>query len=171
MLDGISEMLGLLKDAITGKLIDIKESFILSIGVLGNKVSDLKDDVLNILNYLNPFHENFFLKLAFVPRDGYFESKYQQIQSNINSKLSFFDNIKSVNDSIEQAFQSGSSGEPPQFVFFLPSKYGGGEVKIIDFSMYNQYRTLIHSLIIMVSYYWFVKRIIRRLPQVIHSGG
>ena len=62
-----------------------------------------------IVDYLNPLHEKFFLKLAFIPSDGYFTNKFNSIYMTLNSKFPFLaqmiDSVNSLHGFVDSEWQ------------------------------------------------------------------
>lgn len=124
------------------------------------------EDKLHLLNYINPFHENFFLRIALVPNENYFSNKWSQLHDLFNNKFplasqlfDFFNNLKNVSQ----------NGGIPEFKVDLPSKYGGMSVDIIDFTPFVEYRVLVLNFIRFIAWYFFLKRIYTRLPHFIYN--
>lgn len=53
------------------------------------------------MDYLNPSHENFFLRLAFIPDSDYMEDFIDDIKSAFNSKFVFLQQFNDTWDSIK----------------------------------------------------------------------
>jgi len=79
----------------------------------------------NILSLLNPFSDNFILKLAFVPSDGFLSSKLDEIKTSLGEKLNYdsYLNLLSAFNGIS------SAGLTDVEVDIM-----GSHAKIIDFS-------------------------------------
>ena len=116
-----------------------------------------------MLDWLNPFSENFILKIAFVPRSPEYESKKEELGNAFKQKFLFYDNIVSA---LQQIKNLGTgNGTPPTFEVTIPSKYGGGVYKIIDFSYFSQYRLYILNFSRCIMWFFFIKGIFRSLPK------
>lgn len=143
-----------------------------------NNILDLKDNIINlfnqifeklreIINYLNPLHEKFFLKLAFIPSEGYFEDFINDIKTVINNKFSFISEIENFLNTIFNVVIDNNPS-PPDFTINLPRKWGNKEVRIIDFSIFDQYRTFILNFIRVTLWIPFIIKVYKRLPSVIY---
>lgn len=64
---------------------------------------------------------------------------------------------------------SQNNPECPTFEITFPEFLGGGTYNIIDFQFYNEYRDWIHYIIAGFCYYLFIKRMVKELPNIIHS--
>lgn len=65
----------------------LAEGFRDSINSVIEEVKNIFNKIGLIVDYLNPLHENFFLKIAFVPDPAYFTTKFNSIYNTINSKF------------------------------------------------------------------------------------
>ena len=128
------------------------------------------DFLLNITSYLNPFHENFFgntlknlfstlLQNLFIPSTNPFED----LALKINEKFGFINQIKEFITNFLGFKDFGT--EPPVFEI----NYKGTKLKIIDFSIFLQYRTFLHSIILAIAWTLFIFRLYKRIPNII--GG
>jgi len=136
-----------------------------SLAVLRDNMLDFKDELLSFLQYLNPFDENFILKVALVPQEGYFNTFFQDISNSFNDRLplvgqiaEFMNTIKSIN----------VSQDLPEFNITMPDKYGGGNYAIINFAFFLDYRVYILNFIRFSSWFFFIKRIFKQIPTVIY---
>jgi hypothetical protein len=98
--------------------------------------------VSGIGNSLNPSSQDFFLKKAFLPSDGYLQGKFQEFQTKIAQKLDY----KDYNDFFTQMQNMQvNRGEYTATVHL----YGVGDVtgKFIDTSYYDSNKTWIYMVI------------------------
>lgn len=131
-------------------------------------------DVLNffgeLLSYINPFSENFFvyklidllgnlLRLLFVPENNPFES----LSVKLDEKFAFVNQIKSLFSSLLGFNNYGEN--VPSFTL----TWYGATVAIIDFSLFLNYRTWIHGIILAIAWAVFIFKTYRKLPSII--GG
>ncbi|ABW19364.1 hypothetical protein [Alkaliphilus oremlandii] len=145
-------------------------SIVSRITSIRNLIRDFWDDIsynfTSIINYLNPFSDKFFLWIALIPQDGFFESFFNDILGAFNERLpligqirAFMENIKGIN----------YSQELPKFEITMPSKYGGGQFSIVDFSYFVQYRVYILNFIRFSAWFFFIKRLWKTLPLIIYK--
>lgn len=150
-----------------GNIVDyinpFSDNFILKsvIGFLGNLVS-----------YVNPFSDNFLgkklidlfsdlFKTLFIPTGNQFE----ELDKKFNSKFGFVSQIQDLVVSLFSSSTAVSSSDYPNWEI----TYEGVTVSIIDFSVFDQYRGILHGIIISVMYIAFFLRLYRRLPGIIHA--
>ena len=122
----------------------------------------------NLQNFLDPSSDSFILKVAFVPRESFLQAYFNDMNTLIDSRISGISSLISYFEGTKNTFELGQAGEPPTFEIDLPAKYGGVSVSIIDFSFYTQYRRYIHNFILMVAYFFFAWKMIKKLATVIH---
>jgi hypothetical protein len=103
------------------------------------------------------------LTSLFVPREDFLTERFEQMQADLFEKMPFFGQM---NDLMEELhLQFNTSGTPPEF----PVVIFGQTVNIIDFSMFDIVRELVHVLILFWAYVFFIRRTMRKLPSAI--GG
>lgn len=125
--------------------------------------SSLFEDIGDILDYINPFSENFFLKLAFIPDTE--DLIFDDVKDTLYSKFPFISSIEKILEDFKTVFSNESS--KPNFTVSLPAFLGVGTFSIIDFSFFDNYRGLIHGFIIAVSYYLFITKLYKKMPQIV----
>lgn len=125
-------------------------------------VEPVKSFFKTLLDYLNPFSEKFFLKVAFLPREGYFKNYFSDIKGAFDVKIpivgQLFDFFKII------ATATVLDAPPPQFML----DYNGVHMSIIDFSFVLEYRTIIVNFIRFASWFFFLKRLYNRIPSMIY---
>lgn len=130
----------------------------------------------NLVSYVNPFSDNFLgkklvemfsnlFKELFVPTGNQFE----ELNNKFDEKFGFVNQVK------ELAFKlfsynpvSYSSDDSNSDYPSWDITYEGVTVSIIDFSVFDQYRGIVHGIIIGVIYIAWFWRLYRRLPGLIH---
>lgn len=122
----------------------------------------------NLEHLLDPSSDVFFLKIAIVPRESFIEDKFSDLQDLVGSRIVGVSSLFDFFTDTSTIFEAGQSGTPPTFEINLPAKYGGVSASIIDFSFYTQYRSYIHNFILMVAYFFFARKMIKKLPGYIH---
>lgn len=163
------------------------ENFILKavIDFLGNIVSYInpfsEDFILksiinflsNLVSYINPFSDNFLgkklielfsnlFKDLFIPTENHFE----ELSNKINEKFGFISQIQELLSDLFNFSSSRSSTVPSWNI-----TYAGVTVSIIDFTAFEQYRGVVHGIIICIMYLSFLLRLHRRLPGIIGAYG
>jgi hypothetical protein len=105
------------------------------------------------------------LQYLFVPSEDFFDDVIGGLQEEFYEKLPIIEQIQTLfANFIDQL--SGASAEPPVFEFEL----WGSRMAVFDSAFFAQFRPIIHGIIIITSYYFFIKRLIRRhIPKAL--GG
>lgn len=136
---------------------------------VSSALSGLVDKISSIFDLISDFFSSFFANLfnklkellvfLFIPDD---DNAFTEIKNVINEKFGF---ISQFTDLGSKLVNLNFSSDVPAFEFtFYGKKYS-----IIDWSLYQPYRKYIHSIIIVISYYHFIQRTIKRIPSII--GG
>lgn len=161
-------------------------SFILKgvIGSLGNMLDYINPfsenfilkNVINFLgdlvSYINPFSDNFLGKRLIELFSDLFEklfiptsNQFEVLKDKFYSKFGFISQIKELVNSLFAIPKTRAVSTPPKWEI----TYMGTTVNIIDFTAFEQYRGVVHGIIIAVMYIPFLLRLYRRLPGII--GG
>lgn len=158
------EGLGLLAEPINA----LADGFNNLVSGIGEFFSDLFDTLGEILSYLNPFHENFFLKLAFIPSEGFIPEKFDELKVEFDNRLPIIGTFTEIFESITQAQSKSIRSTAPTFTMELPSKWGGQTVEVINFAPIDPYIPYIKTLIRIFLWIPFLIKMYKRLPQVIY---
>jgi hypothetical protein len=139
------------------------------VGTIIDYLVQLRDALLEfkdlVIDYLNPYSSNFFLKIAFVPDGDSLDSGFAGIYDVFSEKFAFYLDFKDFLSSVTTAVQSP---EPPVFNVTLPGGiWGDGMYTVIDFSYYIQYRPYILDFTRFIAWFFFVKSVYRRTPRII----
>jgi len=119
---------------------------------IGSFFKKLADDILD------------GIKKLFVPDEDYFSNSVGDMQDSLKRKMPIISQILELMNRLINEAGEASEAEP-SFSFTMY----GTDVSLIDFSIYSQYRTYIHSIVLAVSYAFFIRSLIRRVPKAI--GG
>lgn len=156
-------------DGVSGVINAIKDLF----SLIGNKFSSLFsffeplfDRLFSLLDYINPFSKNFFLKIAFIPNIE--DIIFDDVKNALYEKFAFLSSFEEIHKSFENTFNNETGC--PEFTITLPSFLGGSVVKPIDFRFFNNYRGLIHGFIIAISYFLFIEKTYKKIPNIIKGG-
>lgn len=118
---------------------------------------------------MNPYHENFFLKVAFIPSEGFYEEFITDIKTMFDSKFAFVSDIGNFLGSIFGSVINVNP-DPPEFTVNLPGgKWGEGSIKIIDFSIFADYRPFILNFMRVVLWIPFLIKLYKRLPSLVYQ--
>lgn len=145
-------------------------------GVLAGPINDVKEGfnsfvnaIGEIINYINPWHENFFMTVAFIPSEGYLEAYVTDIKEMFDGKFTFISEIRDFLGNIFGAVVDPNP-DPPEFRINLPGgKWGAGSVKIINFSLFAPYRAFILNFIRVTLWIPFLLKLYKRLPSLVYQ--
>ena len=136
---------------------------------VSSALSGLVDKISSIFDLISDFFSSFFTNLfnklkellvfLFIPDE---DNAFTEIKNVINEKFGF---ISQFTDLASKLVNLNFSSDVPVIEFTLYGK----KYSIIDWSLYQPYRKYIHSIIIVISYYHFIQRTIKRIPSII--GG
>ena len=155
-------------------LIDDLQELSLNIGNWFSELSDniagffedLGDKITVIMSYLNPFSDNFFLKIAFIPSQEFIEMNNERMALLGEQKFGFVEDFKSVFQELKDNLNNDTNA--PNFTLSLPSKWGGGTVNIINFEAYDSIRLLIKNIIRVFIWLYFIFKMYKRIPKIIY---
>ncbi|MDE6775298.1 MAG: hypothetical protein K2J37_03225 [Ruminococcus sp.] len=114
----------------------------------------------NILNAITNIKNGFIegIEYLFKPSDNLFI----ELQEVIETKFDFVHQIIELGNIVITADFSDS---PPDNTITIYGK----EINFVDWSLYDTYKPVIDGIIIVVSYYFYVQKLIKRIPGII--GG
>lgn len=164
----LAEPINALTDGYNNFVNGIGDFFTNIINSIGEWFNDLFSTLGEILSYLNPFHENFFLKLAFIPSEGYIPAKFDELKVEFDNRLPIIGTFTEIFDSITQVQSKSIRSTSPTFTMELPSKWGGQTVEVINFAPIDPYIPYIKTLIRILLWIPFIIKMYKRLPQVIY---
>jgi hypothetical protein len=123
-----------------------EDTSIFDIGELVGGFTDWFNSIIsgigNIVNYLNPASDSFFLKVALIPSDGYLSDRYTEFQSDMLSWLGYSD-FASFLDSIQGVTSSEGTYTATIDVYGV----GSFNQTFVDTSYYNANKTWIYTVI------------------------
>lgn len=159
-----------------GDVIDDIESLGNDIGLwfqgIGDKITqfatNFSNTMSNIMSYLDPTSDNFFLKLAFIPSDGFITGKFDELKGVLDDRLPIIGTFTDLFTSITEVQSQSINSTSPTFTMELPSKWGGQTVQVINFAPIDPYVPYIKTLIRFFLWIPFIIKIYKRLPQVIY---
>lgn len=126
--------------------------------------------LVEIISYINPFSENFFvyklidllgdlLKWLFVPNNN----PFNELSNKFDEKFAFVNQIKTlVNDLLGY---TNYGDKAPSF----DMTWHGVTFSLIDFSLFLNYRTWLHGIILAIAWFVFIFKTYKKLPSII--GG
>ena len=142
---------------------------------IGGWFSDLIDNVLDIfksigklLDYINPFSENNFLRILFVPSDDYFESYSSTFKTALSNKFPIFPQLFDTWESVKGAVSDRVNGWDGFTVDM--SRYGAGTLTVVDPTFVNAIAPKMRFWIGAFLYFMTFLFIIKRSSQLIGAG-
>lgn len=142
---------------------------------IGGWFSDLIDNVLDIfksigklLDYINPFSENNFLRILFVPSDDYFKSYSSTFKTALSNKFPIFPQLFDTWESVKGAVSDRVNGWDGFTVDM--SRYGAGTLTVVDPTFVNAIAPKMRFWIGAFLYFMTFLFIIKRSSQLIGAG-
>lgn len=145
-------------------------------GLFGD-VSSIWTGVSQVVDWLNPFSENFFvykliellgelLKSLFVPK----EESFMKLHDTFSGSLGFVDVIKNGINELQQRLENMENGKRsayPSIKVDINSSWYTGEAVIFDCYWFAPYREHIHLFVSAFCYLFFMFRIYKHMPSII----
>lgn len=149
-------LIGSIIDAITGGIGNI-------ISFLTDKLSDLYSSLVSIVDYLNPMSENFILKIAFIPDEGYFQGKIEELSLKAEDSVGLFSQLRDTFSAIVDAVNDQDEWDGIRVQMSSYGVGGIGDVTIVDptFVNYASYKVKywISGLIWFMLMLWLIRRV------------
>lgn len=107
--------------------------------------------------------ENFFIKKALVPSEGYFQEKTTQLQGAVSSRFSWITDIRTMFSSIQM---SETTGGIANLNCTLPIV---GNVTVVNFKFLNDHASFIRGLCSAFIYILCGVYVIKQAPKLLGS--
>jgi hypothetical protein len=104
------------------------------------------------------------LTALFVPREDFLDNQLATLQSDFDERLPIVGQLQAFFDELIERLDSAST-EPPSYEIDLL----GNRVNVFNTKPFEPFMPAVHGMIIVVWYYGFGRRIIRRLSKAL--GG
>lgn len=177
-MEGLASPFKAIKEGLES-LSDFFIDLLIDIGSMLQWLNPLSDDFFlnglftflgEALSYINPFSENFLvyklidllgdlLKFLFVPEKNPFEDLYNKF----NEKFVFVGQLKDLLNSLLGFNNYGET--TPTFNM----TWHGVTFSLIDFSLFLNYRSWLHGIILSIAWFIFIFKTYKKLPSII--GG
>lgn len=123
-----------------------------------------------IATSLNPYSEHFFLRVAIIPNNNYFQNKFSEIKNQfmrIFNLENLFSDLKKITQVSEN--DANDSG----FQITLPDKYGGDTVPFFNMNIFNNNKHIVFGYMRAFLWIGFLISLFRRIPDIIsgNKGG
>lgn len=152
----IGGLLEAIKNAITSGIGNV-------ISFLTDKFSDLYGAIVSIVDYLNPMSESFILRIAFIPEEGYFQGKIEELNTKAQDSVGLFSQLRDTFGAIVEAVNDQDEWEGVKVQMSSYGVGGIGEVTIVDprFINYASYKLKywISGFIWFMLLLWLIKRV------------
>ena len=122
----------------------------------------------NIFQLFNPENPQNLFRILFVPRPEFLEENVSALYVIIEQKIPLLNDLILIVKGMAESMLIVEVNTPPEFKITMPEKWGGFEAKIIDFSMFAPYRFFIVNIIRAIAWYFYIKRLLRRMPNLIY---
>lgn len=155
--------LGNLLSNLLNSIIDYIKGIPSAIAYLFTNLGDLLSNLLNsVIEYIKSIPQatvdlfSTLFKFLFVPS----ENLFNDFKTLLEEKFGIFLQLKQLTLDLTTLDSSESA---PEFKI----SYAGHSLNIIDFSMFAQYRSLIHNIIILITSFFFIKWLIVSAPSIV----
>lgn len=112
---------------------------------------------------MNPFSDNFILKIAFIPEEGYFQQKIEELNVKAQDSIGLFGQLKDTFSAIVAAITDQDEWEGVKVEMSSYGIGGIGEVTIVDPSFVNyasnKIKFWISGIIWFTLLLWLIARI------------
>lgn len=153
----IGSWLSDLGDSIGKGIKDMWDGLSKNLNDLWESIKDIFNSVKSILNYINPFSDKFILKVAFIPEDGYFDKKVNDLKADVSARFAFF---KQVDDALGAVTQAISTQQFKGWEVKVP--YTGKTLNIIDTQFINafapKFRYFTGGFFVIITLIYLIKR-------------
>lgn len=146
------------------------EGLAVPFNTIKESITSIGEFFIELLSYINPFSENFFvykliellgdlLKWLFIPENN----PFNELSSKFDEKFAFIEQIKIlINDLL--GFNNYGDKAPT-----FNMSWRGVTFALIDFSLFLEYRTWLHGIILAIAWFTFLFKTYKKLPSII--GG
>lgn len=86
----------------------------------------------------------------------------------VKSKFNFIFQIIEITDVL---LNYDYSETPPDFNISFDTKWGNFDAQLIDLSVFETYRNFVRGIILATSWYFFIRKLRKRIPDVINGIG
>ncbi|MCL2018320.1 MAG: hypothetical protein FWG70_01055 [Oscillospiraceae bacterium] len=129
------------------------------------------DTIIGFRDVVTDFFKGFWEALKnlmlslFVPSEGVINNNFNLMKNQLYEKFPLIPQLSEfINNVIDVLFMNRNEDVP---VFII--NWHGNEMKIIDFTYFQQYRTYIHGFILVIAYFFYGRKLLRKIPKVL--GG
>lgn len=131
-------------------------------------LQNIAEGINSIFQLFNPANSQNIFRILFVPRPEFVQGNISIMYGMIEEKIPLINDLILIVKGMAENLLIVEVNTPPEFKITMPQKYGGFEANIIDFSMYVPYRYFIVNIIRAIAWYFYINRLLRRLPKVIY---
>lgn len=135
---------------------------------MGGWFTSLIDFSIEMLSYLNPFSDKFFLWIAFVPDDDFFKNYSNNFSNLLETKFAFFYQLKDSFIVSVDAIKSGVFGWDGLDIDL--TKYGAGKLNIINPDAIGYYSEKVKFWIGGLMIFFTAAWLIRKTSTVLGAG-
>lgn len=133
-----------------------------------DSVGDILKDVGEILNYINPFSSKFFLYIAFIPSDGYFNDYVKKYQDLMDTKFGVFKQFSDTIKAFGIAIDSNTTGFKGFKADF--TNFGIGEQEVVNGRAIKEYGDKMKFWIGGLLYFFTAAFLFRKLSKFLGEG-
>ncbi len=129
---------------------------------------NIAEGLNNIFQLFNPENTQNIFRILFVPRPEFLEANVSALYAIIEQKIPLLNDLIFIVKGMAESMIIVEVNTPPEFKITMPEKWGGFEAKIIDFSTFVPYRFFIVNIIRAIAWYYFIKRLLNKMPTLIY---
>lgn len=122
------------------------------------------DPLTKIVSYLNPLSENFILKIAFIPEEGFIQDNFQILRQQLNDKLGIGNFVQ---ESIDIMKDMAEQEEWEGFSIIVPIT--GQEIQVVNPDPINTFSPYFKGFISAFLYLFTGIMLIKKLPTVLSA--
>lgn len=135
---------------------------------MGQGLKNMGQSLNSFLDYFDVTGDKFFLKVAFVPSDGYFEEYTTGIKVAANDKFPVFEQLATTFKSVSN--QVGVDKKTWEGIKVNVNKFGVGTITVIDPTYINAATPKLKFWIGGLMYFFIIMYCIRKISVLIGAG-
>lgn len=133
------------------------------VSFLTDKFGQIHGSLVSLIDYFNPSSDSFILKIAFIPEEGYFENKINELKDKAQDSVGLFSQLEDTFNSVAQAVTDDDHWEGVKVDLSCYGVGNIGEVMVIDPTFINfssdKIKFWISGLIWFTLLLWLVRRV------------
>lgn len=136
---------------------------------VGGWFADLFGYLADLLSYINPFSDNFILKVALIPSDGFFGEYFAELKGIVTEKFAVVGQIRDTINALNSAIGDNVLGNDFTITIDL-SNYGIGKQDIVSMTAIHYYGEKVKFWISGFIYFLVAMWLYRKFSSVLGVG-